>query len=137
MMENNNNNTKRRNNPNIIEVPLVLDDSLSDNLYNEIMEIIQTTRFNKISFPLSIQRNVIDPSIPEDDTRVYTAGYIKKFNRNKFVVYLFNSARDVVKQTFNGGKIRVDFNHYNDHLIVITRLVIVPAEDNEPEDTNE
>ena len=133
----NNTNTKRRNNPNIMEVPFILDESLSDNLYNEIMEIIQTTKFNKISFPLSIQRSVLDPSVSEDDTRVYTAGYIKKFNRNKFIVYLFNSARDVVKEKFNGGKIRVDFNQYNDHLTVITRLVIVPAEDDEPEDINE
>ena len=133
----NNTNTKRRNNPNIMEVPLILDESLSDNLYNEIMEIIQTTKFNKISFPLSIQRSVLDPSVSEDDTRVYTAGYIKKFNRNKFIVFLFNSARDVVKEKFNGGKIRVDFNQYNDHLTVITRLVIVPAEDDEPEDINE
>lgn len=132
----NNTNIKRRN-PNNMEVPLVLDESLSDNLYNEIMEIIQTTKFNKISFPLTVQRNAIDPSIPEDDTRVYTAGYIKKFNRNKFIVHLFNSTRDVIKQKFNGGKIRVDFNQYNDHLTVITRLVIVPAEVDESEDTND
>lgn len=116
---------KRQNNA--IEARLSLPTDLSDDLYNEIMEVLQTTKFNKISFPLSSYRHNHDNTLPADDTRVITVGYIKKFDQknNKFIVVLFNNAKAVI-DGFVNPVIDVSFTQYNGKLGTITKLIIAP-----------
>lgn len=118
----------KKTNANIIEVPLSLPSDISDDLYNDIMEVLQTTKFGKISFPLSSYRKFFDENSSDDDKRIITIGYIKKFDQknSKFVVVLFNNNKDIVDK-FETPTIEVVATQRNGKLGTITKLNLIDA----------
>lgn len=129
-------NTQKQNNS--IEVTLAFPADITEELRTEIMDVINTTKFNKISFPLSSYRHSHDDSIPADDTRVITVGYIKKFDRKNsvFHVVLFNNVKSLIEE-FDNPIIKVDFTQYNGKLGTITKLIIIPTCIDNESDTDE
>ena len=130
---NNTNNQKKKNVP--IEVPLYLPKDMPDEIYNGILEVLGNTRFDKISFPLSVHRNQVSDAA-QDDERVITAGYIRKYDQknNKFAIVLFNGMRDKIL-ALKDLAIIVNYTSYKDSLGTITKLVIVG--DNSSTNTDE
>lgn len=104
----------------------------SDEVFNEIVDVLKKTRFNRISFPLNSYRKLFDPSLPADDARLLTVGYIKKFDAEKmeFTVAVFPKSREVV-EGFGTSVIEVVWNEKDNKLTTITKLNIVPDDGTE------
>jgi hypothetical protein len=102
---------------------------ISEELRNEILEVFAGTKFNKISFPLSSYRRLLDQNAPEDETRSLTVGYVFKFDpeMNKFTVVLYNTVLTTI-QAFENPVIEPVFTQRNGKLGTVIKLNIVPAE---------
>lgn len=120
--------TKHTNN--YITAKLVLCKNASDSVFDEIVDVLKKTKFNKISFPLSSYRNLFDDTVAADDTRMLTVGYIKKFDAEnlEFTVMVFPKCKEVV-DTFKSPAIEVVWTESNDKLGVIIKLNIIPDEE--------
>ena len=108
-----------------IEAKLALPADISDELKEEILQVLKATRFSKISIPLSTYRYLVDSSVKADEKpiRVTTVGYIRKFNSetNVFTVVLFNNSTYKV--------IELGCSEFKDKLGTITKFVIAPGDD--------
>ena len=80
-------------NPNEFKVPLHLSADLSLNVIDEILDVLASTRFDKISIPVGTYRCLVDTNSPIDDNRVSTIGYIKGYDpdTNVFTIVVFNT----------------------------------------------
>lgn len=116
----------------IIEnIPLSVQEGTSEEIINEIIDVLKGTRFNKISVPLTSYRYIYDDSIAKDDTRVNTIGYIKKFNATDktFTVVVFTNNANVITKKYDKDKLMIEavFTKYKEkQLGVITKLVLAP-----------
>lgn len=97
-----NTNTKRVPD-NVFEAPLLVE-STTDNTYEEVLEILSSTKFEKISIPLNAYKSKLDDTNP-DDTKITTIGYIKSFDKTKdtFTFVVFNAFKDKVKEWTNAS----------------------------------
>jgi hypothetical protein len=113
-----------------ITAKLVFCKDLSDEVYNEIIDVLKKTKFNKISFPLNTYRYLVDDSVDENDTRMLTVGYIKKFDAEKqeFTVAVYPKSYDAVS-AFENPSVEVVWTEFKGKLGVITKLNIVPDEE--------
>lgn len=115
-------------NPNEIKVPLYLPADLNKNIINEIIDVINTTKFDKISIPLGTYRCLIDSNADANDNRISTIGYIRKYDTETemFTVVIFNNFIDLFKSKSDNA-ITLQYNSYKDHLGTITKFNIVPV----------
>lgn len=120
---------KPRVNPNQLTVKLVLDSkNLNDELIDEILEVLETCQFSKISIPLGTYRNLIINDSAADDNRVSTIGYIRDYNAEtqEFTVVVFNNFIDAIKSWGEVG-IELQYLTYKGKLGTITKLNIIPV----------
>ena len=126
--KNNKKNKQEKINPNEIKVVLNMSANLDENIANEIIDVLYTTKFNKISLPLNVYRSLIDSNAELDDNRVCTIGYIRDFNpeTHVFTVVVFKNYVEI----FKNMNIVMDliFTTYNNSLGAITKFIIKPAE---------
>lgn len=108
---------------------LVMPEGISDKIRVEIMAVIQSTQFDKISFPLSASRKVINTQENDQDDRISTIGYIRKFDleKNQFQVVIFNSTKDTVAKFKNPIIIPVITIYKEESLGTITKFLIDDA----------
>ena len=115
---------------------LVLPVDTPDSVYNEILDVLTSTMFGKISFPVSTYRYYLDESVGADDARVITTGYVKDFNpdTNEFSIVVFPNNRETIA-AFKEPGIEVVFTTYPDEnsLGTITKFNIVDLADDEEE----
>lgn len=128
-------------NPNEIKIPLYLPVDLNDGVKNEIYDVLESTKFDKISIPLGIYRNLIE-DCEEGDTRVCTIGYIRSYDAESavFTVVLFSKYANMVKELgMNNLVLELMFNTYNDTLRTITKFNIacIPSDNEETENKAE
>ena len=125
----NNKNTKQKKvNPRELKLPLYLSADLSDDIYNEIIDVLNSTKFNKISIPLNISRNLINPNSSENDNKVSVIGYIRNYNTSngEFTAILFDNFIEPIKN-LGDVAMSVSFNTYKEKLTTITRFEIIPV----------
>lgn len=122
----------KHNNDNVFEVPFTLTTvgDISAALADEIMDVVRSTRFHRVSISLNSYRRNHNMAASADDTRVITIGYIKSYNAetNTFQVVIFNNAKEAVEK-FKNPHIEVAYSSYKDKLNVITKFIIAPEED--------
>lgn len=125
----NNYDNKRRSKPNVLEVPLFINDEMEEEIQDAILDVLKSTPFNKISFPISVYRHSIDPNVASDDTRLVTVGYIRNYNdeTNVFTVVLFAKLCDTVKASFKQPTIVTYNTEHNGKFGAITKMVIENA----------
>ena len=137
-MSNNKFMPKKRKNDNTIVAKIWVSDDTSDNVYNEILDVLSNAQFTKLSYPIGAYRKMLDDSLPDDDNRVIGIGYVKKFDpkSGEFVIHVYNNQKDIIK-SFSNPLIEVVFNTYNDQLKTITKLNIVPGMEIDGDDDEE
>jgi len=127
----------KRYNPrdNQFKVGFALPDDVSQSVADEITEILSTTKFNKISFPVSTYRYYINSDVNESDTRVITIGYIKSYDAEtgKFTIVIFNNNKGVI-ETFANPTLEIVFSEYNGKLGCITKLNVIDLPVNDSDD---
>jgi hypothetical protein len=123
-----NKNGKKQQNTNNIEVPINFE-GIDDSIKNEIIDVLKSTPFNKISFNVGSFRRLLDDKISKDDTRVIAVGYIKKFieDKNSFVVGLYAANKDTILK-FKNPTIDIIFKDFDGKLGTILKINIVPEE---------
>ena len=117
---------------NFMKLGIALPYEISDSLTEEIMEVLKSVPFNKVSIPVSTYRYLVEDGIANDDNRVITTGYIKNFDAETetFTVVLFSNNREKIEK-FSNPMLEIVFSEYNGKLGVITKFNIVPIEDEE------
>lgn len=133
----NKNDRQPKTNPNVIKMPLYLQNSIPEDIANEILSILATNKFNKISIPLSTYRFTFEET-NEGDNRVYTIGYIRNYNAEtcEFTVVVFDGFLDAIKSLGNVG-INPMYTTYNNALGTITKFIAVPVVLAENESTDD
>jgi len=123
---------------NFMKLGIALPYEISESLSDEIMEVLKSIPFNKVSIPVSTYRYLVEDDIAADDNRVITTGYIKGFDvdTETFTVVLFSNNREKIEK-FTNPMLEIVFSEYNGKLGVITKFNIVPIEDAEEEETTE
>lgn len=101
---------------------------ISDKIRVEVTAVIQSIKFDKISFPLSAYRKDINTQENEQDDRVSTVGYIHKFDleSNTFQTVIFNGSKSVI-DTFKNPIVVPIITTYKESLGTIIKLVIKDA----------
>lgn len=118
---------------------LVMPEGISDKVRVEIMAVIQSTQFDKISFPLSASRKAINTQEHDQDDRISTIGYIRKFDleKNQFQVVIFNGTKDAVAKFKNPIIIPVITTYKEESLGTITKFLIDDAGETEEKPAEE
>lgn len=116
---------EKKSNNNYLEAQLVFDESVSDELKEEIINVLATTKFNKLSYPISTYSYLIFENVENSENKTTVVGYIKKFikDESKFVFVIYNNSKEIIK-SFADMKIKVKFNEYNGKLGIITKIVV-------------
>ena len=119
--------------PTILKLGFALPEGTPDSVIEEILEVIRNAQFDKISVPVSTYRYILDPSIPTDDTRVLTIGYIKDYDpeEEEFTIVVYRANFDTISAIDN-PVLEIVFNSYNDKLGVITKFNVIPYVPAEP-----
>lgn len=128
----------KKNQQNYIKCGIVVPEGTSDAVMEEIFNVLRSTQFNKISIPVGTYRYLIDDSIADDDNRVITVGYIKRFDpeSNMFDIAIFSNNKQTIEE-FENPALELVFKEYNNKLAVITKFNIVslPDADDEEDDS--
>ncbi len=116
---------EKKSNNNYLEAQLVFDESVSDELKEEIINVLATTKFNKLSYPISTYSYLLFENVENSENKTTVVGYIKKFikDESKFVFVIYNNSKEIIK-SFADMKIKVKFNEYNGKLGIITKIVV-------------
>ena len=122
---------KSKNNPNEIKAPLTINKVIDENVYTEIIDVLDSTKFNKVSIPIGMFRTLIDSNVDADDARVTTVGYIRNYNAEtkEFSVVIFKGYLELIKKH---DKYTVDLlftETSKGGLGTITKFVINPVEE--------
>lgn len=125
-VSNSNNEAKKPRKLVMKNIPMVITRECSDEIKNEIHEVLADMKFNKISVPLYSVRNVIFKEDPENKKNI-TIGYIKSFDAEKdeFTVVVYDGFIDKVK-TIENPNIEIIFGIYDEKLTVISKLNMIP-----------
>ena len=115
-----------------LKVGIVIPDGTSEEVLNEILEVLEKTPFNKVSVPISTYRYLVEDNIADDDNRVITVGYIKSFDaeNHEFNVVVFGANKPAIDEFVNPA-LELVFSEYNNKLGVITKFNVVPLGDEE------
>lgn len=116
---------EKKSNNNYLEAQLVFDESVSDELKEEIINVLATTKFNKLSYPISTYSYLLFENVENSENKTTVVGYIKKFikDESKFIFVIYNNSKEIIK-SFADMKIKVKFNEYNGKLGIITKIVV-------------
>ena len=122
----------KKNQQNYIRCGIVVPEGTSDAVMEEIFNVLRSTQFNKISIPVGTYRYLIDDSIADDDNRVITVGYIKRFDpeSNMFDIAIFSNNKQTI-EGFENPALELVFKEFNNKLAVITKFNIVSLPDEE------
>lgn len=134
----NRNNVKKQSaKPQNLKLTLALPDGTSENVINDILEVLSQERFDKISHPVGTYRYLLDNTIPKDDTRIITVGYIKSYDPEKeeFTVVIYGQNRDLI-YGFKDPGLEIVFNTFEDALSVITKFNVIPLFSEEEDSTS-
>lgn len=131
-------NKKNHKQNNHFKVGFVLPDDISENVKAEVMEVLESTKFNKISFPISTYRYYVDSNVDTDDNRVVTVGYIKNYDVEKqlFTIVIFGNNRVPINE-FDNPTLEIVFSEYNGKLGTITKINIINLEEDDDEDESD
>lgn len=125
-------------NPNEIRTKLLISSDFKEEVKEEILDVLAETKFNKISIPLGTYRYLVENDVAEDDNRIVTVGYIKKYNpsNQEFTVILFNNMRDIIKDM---GNLTIELlcTMFGGHLGTITKFNIIPVEEDIQDEDSE
>ena len=128
----------KKNQQNYIRCGIVVPEGTSDAVMEEIFNVLRSTQFNKISIPVGTYRYLIDDSIADDDNRVITVGYIKRYDpeSNMFDIAIFSNNKQTIEE-FENPALELVFKEYNNKLGVITKFntVSLPDADAEEDDS--
>lgn len=129
---------KPESNPNEIKTKLLVSPDFKEEVKQEILDVLAETKFNKISIPLGTYRYLVEDNVAEDDNRIITVGYIKKYNpsNQEFTVILFNNMRDIIKEM---GNLTIELlcTMFGGHLGTITKFNIIPVEEDVQDEDSE
>ena len=120
----------------IIVAPVIISTDVSKHAREEIFKVLETTPFNKISFPLTSYRYYVQENVKESDSRVITVGYIRAYHPDtkEFVVVIYNQHHETIR-SFNSNDtkavIEVSLSEFNGKLNMITNLNILPLQKSE------
>ncbi len=125
----------KKNQQNYIRCGIVVPEGTSDAVMEEIFNVLRSTQFNKISIPVGTYRYLIDDSIADDDNRVITVGYIKRYDpeSNMFDIAIFSNNKQTIEE-FENPALELVFKEYNNKLGVITKFNIVSLPDADAEE---
>ena len=117
---------KQQRQNNHLKIKYLLPEDISENTRNEVIEVLRTTKFNKISIPVSTYRHYTDTNIDKNDNRVVTVGYIKNFDieNDEFVVMIFTNSRAFISK-FSNPILEIQISETNDTLRCITKFNIM------------
>ena len=134
---NRNNVKKQSTKPQNLKLTLALPDGTSENVINDILEVLSQERFDKISHPVGTYRYLLDNTVPKDDTRIITVGYIKSYDPEKeeFTVVIYSQNRDLI-YGFKDPGLEIVFNTFEDALSVITKFNVIPLFSEEEDSTS-
>jgi len=128
-------------NPKMIKASLYIAQDFGDNIRNEILDVLASTPFSKISFPIGTYRYHIQDNIADDDNRIITVGYIKSYDPEtcEFTIIMFNDeVKDKLKAAGDLLCVEVLCTTYaTDKLGKITRLNVVPMYNEYSEEDDE
>ena len=118
-----------------LKVGFVVPEGTTDEVMEDIFEVLKKTPFNKISVPVGTYRYLIDDSIAEDDNRVITVGYIKRYDPEirVFDIAIFNANKQTI-EAFDNKALELVFTEYNNKLGTITKFNIVSLPDDVEEE---
>lgn len=115
---------------NYFEAELEFDNSTSEEIKEEIVNVLGAAKFNKLSYPVSTYLHfVLDAdSNVENKTKIVNVGYIKKFikDQNKFILSISNANKEKISN-FKNPKIKILFNEYAGKLGIIKKILIVDS----------
>ena len=117
-------------NPNQIKAVVAFDEGTPDAVAEEILDVLKKTMFNKLSYPIGTYRSLIDNTVPEDDTRITTIGYVRNYDaeNEEFTVILFPKFTDIIKDMGEIGiQVLHTINKRTEGLGSITKFNIVPC----------
>lgn len=124
------NNKKKQSKPNnIIELPIVFPAGTAKEIMDEIRDVLNSTKFNKISINVGTYRNILDDTIPKDDTRVISVGYIKKIDSENgdMTIGLYEANKDKIL-ALKGAVVDIVYTEYKGKLGTILKFIIRPYE---------
>lgn len=128
---------KPRVNPNELKASLSINKTINEDMYNEILDVLSNTRFDKISIPVGILKSFIDPNVDADDSRIVTIGYIRNYNAEtkEFKLIIFNAFLDQIKNLAGDFSVDALFTETRDNTLgTITKFTIYPTKDVAAED---
>ena len=87
-------------NPHEVKASLGILKEVNENVYTEILDVLASTKFNKVSIPLGIYKSLIDSNVDADDSRITTIGYIRDYDAEtkEFTVIIFKGFIDYIKK---------------------------------------
>ena len=116
-------------NPNEIKAQLRIEKVITEDIYTELLDVLASTKFNKVSIPLGVYKNAIDSNVDADDARITTVGYIKDYNAETqiFTVVIFKGLVDTIKN-FENPVMKLLFTETRKGTLgTITKFVINPG----------
>ena len=114
-----------------VKIPMILPDDVSEKVENEIFDVLENTRFNKIPMQLSAYRRDLGNAYQGNEDKSISIGYIKSFHPGdentdaSFTVIIFGKYADSVKDFINPA-VEVVYIDRNDELTTITKFNIIP-----------
>lgn len=115
-----------------IEARLLLPEDISDEIKQEIIDVLKVAKFTKLSYPIAaLNFTLSDNGLDEnaDITKTTIVGYIKKFIKDKdkddakFIINIYNPLRKYI-EAYSDPVVIVNYREYDGKLSVITKLVI-------------
>lgn len=131
------NNTKREKPNNLLKVPVCLPLDINADLRAEIISVLESTQFNKISFPIGTYRGLVEADAQNPD-RILTIGYIRSYDKETetFTVVVFNGAIESVFKIAEPA-LEVLYAERDNKLTVITKMNVISAATKTTEDATE
>ena len=122
----------------IIEAALYVDNSISDEVYDQICDLFASAPFQQLSYPLSTPRYLVDDGV-EDKTKLITVGYIQSYNaeNSKFTVVIFNSSTEAITKYSDLVIAPTVIVRKDGTLGTVTKLNIIPMPEDDSEDEDE
>lgn len=112
---------------NEIKASLCVPEYPNENIGDEIICVLEDTKFNKISIPINTYRYIVDGRNEIDDVRLCTVGYIRDYNANnkEFTVVIFDRFVGLINKPDTENIIKLAFTTNKDgSLRTITKFII-------------
>lgn len=123
--------------PAVVKAPLVI--PYSKEITEEIKSVIDGVRFNKIGFPLSAYRYMVDDTVSEDDERIITIGFIKFYNNksNEFTLSIFAQYAGIISKIDENPAVVPQITSRNNKLGTIVKFILANIDEEEYEEDDD